>query len=213
MARFGRTLVTYTLYYSPGACSISPHTALREAGLGFELVRVDLGKKTYAPDGASYLEVNPKGYVPALRLPDRRVITENLVMIQYIADQVPGKHLAPEPTTFERLRFAELLVFISTELHKGLAPFYAKAANDEYKAAVTERLVKRFAYLSEQLNGMTWLSGESFSVADGYAFYCLRGWKMAAKQPFATPELAAYYERLLARPSIRAVLAAEGIEG
>ena len=205
--------MTYTLYYAPGACSISPHTALREAGLPFELVRVDLGKKTYG-DGANYLEVNPKGYVPALRIPDGRVITENLVMIQYIADQVPAKKLAPAPETgFTRIRFAELLVFISTELHKGLGPFYNPKATDDFKAAVKERLAKRFLYLGEQVGTKTYLLGDDFSVADGYAFYCLRGWKTVVQDPFPGLILPAYYERLLARPSIQAVLEAEKIQG
>ena len=205
--------MTYTLYYAPGACSISPHTALREAGLPFELSRVDLGKKTYEDGAKNYLEVNPKGYVPALRIPDGRVITENLVMIQYIADQVPEKKLAPAPESgWDRLRFAELLVFISTELHKGLGPLYNPKANEELKAAVKSRLVQRFAYLASVIGEKKYLLGDDFSVADGYDFYCLRGWKTVAKEPFPGNVLPVYYERLLARPSIQAVLAAEKIE-
>jgi glutathione S-transferase len=203
--------MTYTLYYSPGACSTSPHVALREAGLPFELVRVDLGKKTYG-EGADFLAVNPKGYVPALRLPDGHVLTENAVMIQFIADQVPDKKLAPPAGTFERLRFAEMLVFIATELHKGLSPLYNPKASDELKASIKDRLGKRFAYLGEQVGTKTYLYGDGFTVADGYLFYCLRGWKRIAKEPFPGAYLDGYYARLIERPSVQAVLDAEKLE-
>ena len=139
--------MTITLFYSPGACSISPHIALRESGLAFEIVRVDLGKKTYGPDGADYLKVCPKGYVPAVRLSDGQMLTENAVMIQYIADLVPEKHLATAAGTFERVRFAELLNFIATELHKGMSPMYNAKAGEEYKAFLEDRLTKRFLVL------------------------------------------------------------------
>ncbi len=132
-----------TLYYAPGACSINPHIALREAGLPFQLVKVDLRAKTIE-GGGSYLEVNPKGYVPALRLEDGQVLTENAVMAQYIADLAPAAKLAPPVGTMERLRLAEALVFIATELHKGMSPFYNPNATDELKASLKERLLLRW---------------------------------------------------------------------
>lgn len=204
--------MTITLFYSPGACSISPHVALRESGLPFEIVKVDLGKKTYGPDGADYLKVCPKGYVPAVRLGDGQMLTENAVMIQYIADLVPEKNLAPTPGTFERVRFAELLNFIATELHKGMSPMYNAKAGDEYKVFLKDRLTKRFLVLDEQLGERPWLWGDRFTVADGYASYVLRAWKRVVKAEIPGKHLNAYYERLLARPSVRDAMAAEGIE-
>jgi glutathione S-transferase len=199
----------HTLYYSPGACSLSPHIALRESELPFQLVKVDLRKKELE-GGGSYLDVNPKGYVPALRLPDDQVLTENAVMIQYIADLVPGKNLAPRPGTFERLRFSELVVFIATELHKGLGPLYQPKANDELKEAVKERLALRFAFLEKSLGGKPFLFGDELTVADGYAFYTLRAYQKTAHVTLLG-ELAAYYARLVERPSVAAALKAESI--
>jgi glutathione S-transferase len=200
----------YTLYYSPGACSLSPHIALREAELPFELVRVDLRKKEIA-GGGSYLEVNPKGYVPALRLPDGQVLTENAVMIQFIADLVPAKKLAPAVGTFERVRLAELLVFIATELHKGLGPLYNALASDELKASVKERLALRFAFLETSVAGKKYAFGDEFTVADGYAFYTLRAYQKTAHVAL-TGELASYYARLVERPSVKRALEVEGLE-
>jgi len=206
------------LYYTPGACSINPHIALRETGIPFELVKVDLRAKTLSTgsssgetEGASFLDVNPKGYVPALRLESGEVLTENLVMVQYIADLKPESKLAPANATMARIRLAEMLTFISTELHKGMSPFYNPAANDEFKASIKERLGARWAYLSHALGDKTWLFGDDFSIADSYAFYVLRSWKHVVKAEFSTPTLAAYYERLAARPTIATSLEAEGL--
>ncbi len=197
------------LYYTPGACSINPHIALREAGIPFELVKVDLRAKQI--EGGSFLDVNPKGYVPALRIESGDVLTENLVMAQYIADLKPESKLAPANGTMARIRLAEMLTFISTELHKGISPFYNPAANDEFKASITGRLGVRWAYLSDALGDKTWLFGDDFTIADSYAFYVLRSWKHVVKAEFATPTLAAYYERLAARPTVAAALEAEGL--
>lgn len=200
-----------TLYYTPGACSINPHIALREAGIPFDLVKVDLRAKTAGAEGGNYLDVNPKGYVPALRLESGDVLTENAVMVQYIADLKPESKLAPAPGTMARVRLAEMLTFIATELHKGIGPFYNPAASDEFKAATKARLGVRWAYLSDALGDKTWLFGDDFTVADSYAFYVLRSWKHVVKADFATPTLAAYYERLAARPAIAKALEVEGL--
>ncbi len=199
----------YTLYFSPGACSINPQIVLREAGLPFELVKVDLRAKKL-PDGTSFLEVNPKGYVPALRLPDGNVLTENVVMVQYLADLAPDAKLAPAFGTMERVRLAELLVFISTELHKGMGAFYNPLASAELKASLTERLNLRWGYLEKTLGEKPFLLGDRFGLADAYAFYVLRAWQRVHKQS-VSPGLAAYYARLAERPSVKASLEAEGI--
>jgi glutathione S-transferase len=200
-----------TLFHTPGACSINPHIALREAGLPFELVKVDLRAKTYE-GGGDYLAINPKGYVPALRLESGDVLTENVVMTQYIADLVPEKKLAPPVGTIERLRLAEALVFISTELHKGMSPFYNPLVTGELKASLAQRLGLRWAYLEKCVGEKRYLFGDGFTIADGYALYVLRAWQRVHKQEI-TPGLAAYYARLLDRPSVQQALEAEGLTG
>lgn len=199
----------YTLYFSPGACSINPQIVLREAKLPFELVKVDLRAKKL-PDGGSYLDVNPKGYVPALRLPDGSVLTENVVMVQYLADQAPDAQLAPANGTLERLRLAELLVFITTELHKGMGPFYNPLASVELKASLAERLGLRWGYLETTLGEKPFLVGDRFGLADAYAFYVMRAWQRVHKQTLPA-KLEAYYARLAERPSVKASLEAEGL--
>nr|HEX4312613.1 glutathione transferase GstA [Kofleriaceae bacterium] len=203
---------SYRLYYAPGACSISPHVALREAKLPFELVKVDLRAKT-AANGDDWLAMNPKGYVPALRAPNGDVITEGAIMVQYIADHAPTSKLAPPAGTMDRVRLAEALHFIATELHKGSSPLYNPVANEDYKVQLRERLSSRFAVLASMVHGHTWLMGEQFTVADPYAFYVMRAWKKVFHQDLGTwPDLAAYYDRLAARPTIAESLKAEGLE-
>lgn len=203
-----------TLYYSPGACSLSPHIALREADLAFQLVRVDLKAKKLADAGAGdWLSINPKGYVPALRLPDGQLLTEGAVIVQYVADQRPDARLVPPAGTFERYRQQEWLHFIATELHKGMGPLYSAAANEDYKAVVRERVASRFATIAEALRGKPFLGGDRFGIADGYAFYVARSWQHALKQDLARwPELVDYYGRLAGRPAVAAALEVEGIK-
>ena len=202
--------MSFTLYYAPGACSLSPHVALREAGLPFDLVKVDLRNKTL-PDGSDYRAVSPKGYVPALRLPNGELLTENAVMIQYIADSAPEKELAPKLGTFERVRLAELLNFIATELHKGMSPLYNPSIGDAYRAALVDRLALRFAILDERLGKGPFLFGERFTVADGYGFYVMRAFQKTAKLPLHTERLKEYYARMSERPTVKAALEAEGL--
>lgn len=197
------------LYYTPVACSLSPNIALREAGLPFELDRIDLKTKK-AASGKNYLDVNPKGYVPALELDDGRVITEGVAIVQYIADQAPESGLAPPAGTFERVRLQEWLNFIATELHKGMAPAYSPLASDELKQVTRERVGSRLAFLGKQLEGKRYLLGDRFSIADGYAFYAMRLWQRVTKADL--PEgLSAYYARIAERPAVKAALAAEGL--
>jgi glutathione S-transferase len=203
-------MANYVLYYTPGACSISPHIALRESGLPFTLDKVDLrAKKTAAGD--DFFTVNPSGYVPALRLPDGAVLTENAVMTQYIADQRPDAKLAPVAGTMARYRLMEWLNFIATELHKGTSPLFNPALGEgDYRTQLLKRLAARWDHLVKGIAGKPFLTGEQFTIADGYAFYVMRVWQRALNQQLA-PGLVDYYQRLAARPSIAAALEAEGI--
>jgi len=202
--------MTLKLFYSPGACSLSPHIALREAGLQFELVQVDLAAKK-TEHGENFLAINPKGYVPALLTESGELITEGAIIVQYIADQKPESGLAPAAGTPERRRLQEWLHFIATELQKGLGPINNPKANDELRQALKQRLFLRFDFLSKSLEGKDYLLGNRFSVADGYAFYVLRGLRRLEGQAAfeQRPVLKAYFERLSARPAIQAVLQAE----
>jgi glutathione S-transferase len=197
------------LYYSPAACSLSPHIALREAGLPFELVRVNLqDKKTIT--GQDLFAINPKGLVPVLELDDGKVLTEAAVIVQYVADQAPAKKLAPPCGTPERYRLAEWLNYVATELHKGFAPLFKPTTPDAYKAVVRENLAKQFDYLDDELSGRNYLM-DDFTVADGYLFTILN-WSHFLKidlAPFTNVE--AFMKRLAARPSVRQALQAEGL--
>lgn len=200
------------LYYTPGTCSLAPHIALREVGLRFELVRVDVMRGKSLPDGSPFSRINPKGYVPALELDDGRILTEGAVILQYIGDLRPEIGVVPRSGTFERLRVQEWLVFIATELHKVLGPLASTKANDEYKASAKDNLELRFGFLSTSLEGKDWLVGDDFSVADAYALFALRAWERMAKiEPAEWPALAAYRRRIESRPSVRAALDAEGL--
>jgi glutathione S-transferase len=201
----------YLLYYSPGACSLSPHIALLETDQSFTLERVDLRTKQTA-SGEDYLAINPNGYVPTLRLPDGNLLTEGAVTVQYIADQRPASQLAPPAGTFARYRMLEWLSFIGTELHKGMAPFYNALASDDYKTQLAGRFAKRWAHVEKLLDGKPFLFGDHFTIIDGYMFYVLRAWQRSAKRELAEwPGLVAYYQALAIRPTIAAALAAEGI--
>ena len=198
------------LYFSPGACSLSPHIALREAGLSFEMVKVDLSTKQTA-DGADFKAINPKGYVPVLQLDDGSVLTEGPAIVQYIADQAPASKLAPAAGTLERYRLMEWLNYIISEMHKSFSPLFNPKASDELKAMVRDALAQRFDYLSTQLQGKTYLMGETFTVADGYLFTVL-GWTVPTQIDLSKwPVLTAYVDRIVARPAVRAAMQAEGL--
>ena len=198
-------------YYTPGACSLSPHIALREAGLPFELVQVDLAKKELK-SGGSFLAVNPKGYVPAIVLDDGALLTEGAIIVQYIADQKPEKNLAPKSGTKERLKLKEWLHFIATELHKGFGPINNPKSNPELKEVFRDRLNSRFEFLARSLEGKQYLLGDQFSVADGYAYYTLRNLrKLDAAAVDGNRVLKEYFDRVAARPAVREALQAEGL--
>lgn len=198
------------LYFSPGACSLSPHIALREAGLSFEAVRVSIKSRKTA-DGADFDAINPKGYVPVLEWDDGERLTEGPAIVQWIADQAPASGLAPAAGTRERVRLQEWLGFINSELHKGFGPLFSPAFDDAAKAAAKAALEKRLDWLEAQWQGRTHLMGEGFSVADGYLFTVL-GWGGHVGIDLARwPALQAFHARVGARPAVQAALRAEGL--
>ena len=198
------------LFYSPGACSLSPHIVLRETGLPFELIQANLKNKTLA-DGSDFKAVNPKGYVPALVLNDGTLITEGPAIVQYLADQVPEKKLAPPNGTIQRVRLQEWLNFISTELHKSFSPLFGWPINDEAKGLFKQRLMLRLAVVDEHLAKNDYLLGEAFSVADAYLFVVTNWPPMVGVDISGFKHLAAFRERVGARPSVMAALEAEGL--
>lgn len=198
------------LYYAPGACSLSPHIVLREAGVPVELARVDLATKKLE-SGDDFGTVNEKGYVPALVLDNGEVLTEGPAIIQYIADQKPQSGLAPKAGTLERYRLQEWLNFIATEIHKSFSPLFNKAASDDWKQAATANLSKRFDYLSTRLAGKSYLLGEKFSVADAYLFTVLNWTGFVGIDLSRWPVLKAYHARVAARPRVQEALQAEGL--
>jgi glutathione S-transferase len=164
-----------TLYYAAGACSLSPHIALREAELEFSLEKVDFKAGKRLPDGTPFAQLNPKDYVPALKLENGEVLTEGVAIVQYIADLRPSLRLAPAAGSFERVRLQEWLNFIATELHKGLGAFFLRGATEELKHAAKDRMAARLDFVSERLRDGGHLMGRDFTVADGYLLYFLRG--------------------------------------
>jgi glutathione S-transferase len=200
------------LYFSPHACSFSPHIALREAGLDFELVRVDLATHKL-PDGSDFSRINPKGYVPVLELDNGAVLTEGPVIVQYIADLKPESGLAPAAGTFERYRLQEWLGFINSEVHKGFVPLFEPETPDEYKTIARQSLINRLAFLADHLAGNTFLMGKQFTVADGYLFTVLNWCQWTGVDLKQWPSLVAFQERVSGRPSVREARAAEAAKG
>jgi glutathione S-transferase len=199
------------LYYSPGACSLSPHIALLEAGLPYELVRVDVRAKKLE-NGDDFLQVNPKGQVPALRLDSGELVTEGPVIVQMIADRAAGKNLAPGRDSAERYKLLEWLNFITTELHKNFSPMFAPMLSDETKAFFKDRLMGKLKYLDGQLAGRDYLLGSQFTVADGYLFTMLFWAEDRLKFDLSgLPNLVAYKARIAARPKVQEALTKEGL--
>jgi len=198
------------LYYAPGACSLSPHIALLEAGLPVQLVKVDNGNKTFE-GGGDFWKVNGKGYVPALELPNGQVLTEGPAIVQYIADQNPDARLAPKAGTLERYRLQEWLNFITSEIHKNFSPLFNKTAAPEWKAGATANLTKRFDWLATQLEGKSYLTGDQFTVADGYLFTVLSWTKHVGIDLNKWPSLLAFQARVASRPKVQEALKAEGL--
>ncbi|MDR1708498.1 MAG: glutathione transferase GstA [Candidatus Accumulibacter sp.] len=196
------------LYFCPGACSFSPHVALREAGLPFELVKVDL-KTGKLPGGGDFARINPKGYVPALELDNGAVLTEGPAIVQYIADLKPESGLAPKAGTLERYRLQEWLGFINSEIHKGFGPLFNPATPEAEKAAAREKLAKRLDFTAERLAKSDFLLGNAFTVADGYLYTVLNWTQWTGIDLARWPALAAFQKRIADRPSVKAALAAE----
>jgi glutathione S-transferase len=197
------------LYYTPAACSQAPHIALRELGIDFEPVKVDLAKHTL-PDGSDFRAINPKGYVPLLELDDGTRMTEASVLLQYVADLKPGT-LAPKFGTLERWKLMEALAFIATEVHKGFGPLW----NPQTPADVRERTIKalgnRFSLLSETLGKQPYVTGANYTVADIYLFV-VSNWSHYHKVDLSPwPALTAFQARIAARPAVQATLQAEGL--
>lgn len=198
------------LYYSPGACSLSPHIALQEAGLAYTPVLAST-KSHKLQDGTDYYTINALGYVPVLELDNGERLREGPAIVQYIADQVPDKQLAPANGTLARYRLQEWLTFIGTELHKGFSPLFNAATPEDYKPMVRERLLQRLQWVDGQLAGKQYLMGDQFTVADGYLF-TVTNWTQPTKLDISgLANLAAYRERVGARPAVQAAMKAEGL--
>jgi glutathione S-transferase len=198
------------LYYSPGACSLSPHIALCEAGLPYDLIKVDLKAKKLE-NGDDYLKINPKGQVPALALDSGELVTEGPVIVQMIADRVAAKNLAPARDSAERYKLLEWLNFVGTELHKNFGPMFSPVLADDAKAFFKDRVMGKFRYLDGVLAGRDYLMGKQFTVADGYLFTML-AWADRMKFDLsAMPNLLAYKARVGARPMVQQALIKEGL--
>jgi glutathione S-transferase len=199
------------LYYSPGACSMAAHIVLQASGLPFQAIAAPTKTKVL-PDGSDYRAINPLGYVPLLELDNGERLTECPVIMQYIADQVPAKNLAPANGTMARYRLQAWLTFISTELHKGgFGVFFNPAANAEFKAAMGERLAGRLRWVNEQLEGKTYLTGDDFTAADAYLFTVTNWAKPTGVDLSPYGNLLAFRERAGALPAVQATMKAEGL--
>lgn len=198
------------LYYVPGACSLAPHIVALEAGLTVELDQVNLADRTTA-SGEAFAVVNPKGYVPALRLESGDVLTEASAIVQYLAEKAPQAGLAPAPGTPERYKLLEWLGFISTEIHKGFGPLWNKANPEAVRQAAIDKLQQRFEYLDKHLAGRSYLLGEAFSIADAYAFTVINWTNFHGLDISRHRNLGAFLARVAARPKVQEALKAEGL--
>lgn len=200
------------LFYAPGACSLSPHIALCEAGLDFDLAKVDLGAKT-VEDGSDFNAVNPKGYVPVLQLDNGEYLTEGPAIVQYIADQNPDCGLAPAAGTTDRYRLQEWLTFLNSEVHKNFSPLFNPTSTDDMKTAASAALDQRLTYIAEQLEGKNFLLGDTFTAADGYLFTILGWGQFVGIDIGKWPALGAYAGNIAQRPAVQKAMQAEGLLG
>jgi glutathione S-transferase len=198
------------LYYSPGACSLSPHIALHEAGLPFEHVLAST-KTHKLNDGTDYYGINPKGYVPTLEFDDGTRLTEGPAIVQWIADQVPEKKLAPPAGTMDRYRLMEWLNFITSEIHKSAGVLFNPAIPEEAKVIYRDKMLGRFKYVDQQLEGRQFLMGDTFTVADCYMFVVTNWAKPLNVDISGLKNLTAYHARIAARPSAQAAMKHEGL--
>ncbi|WP_341908944.1 glutathione transferase GstA [Polaromonas sp. YR568] len=198
------------LYYSPGACSLSPHITLHESGLKFQHMLAPT-KTHKLEDGTDYYTINPLGYVPLLELDDGTRLTEGPAIVQYIADLVPEKKLAPANGTLARYQLQSWLTFIGTELHKGFSPLFNAATPADYKPIVIDRLMSRLKWVDAQLAGKQYLMGETFSVADPYLFTVTNWAPRVGVDISGFANIAAFRERMAARPAVQAAMKEEGL--
>jgi len=198
------------LYFSPGACSLSPHIVLKEAGLAFEGVLTPT-KTHQTPDGTDYYTINPLGYVPLLELDDGTRLREGPAIIQYIADQVPTKNLAPANGTLARYRLQEWLTFIGTEIHKGFSPLFNPNVPADTKTMFKDKLLQRLQWVDGELAGKQFLLGEHFSVADAYLFTTTNWAKPMNIDLSGFANIVAWRERVSARPAVQEAMKAEGL--
>ena len=198
------------LYYSPGACSLSPHIILNEAGLKHTVAKTNLKDKTI-DGGGDYKLKNPHGYVPALELDDGTILTEGPAIVQYIADKAPEKKLAPMPGTVERAKMQSWLNFVSTELHKGFSPLFNPAMPEEAKKLFREKLMQRFEVLDRHFGKDQFLMGDHFTLPDAYLFTVLNWTKPTNIDISQFKNLTAYHARIGARPAVQSAMKAEGL--
>lgn len=198
------------LYYSPGACSLASHIALYETGLPFEIDRlIKTTKMTVG--GEDFMKINPKGYVPTIKLDDGSILTEGAAVLQYIADQKPDSGLAPKAGTMERYRLQEWLTFIGTEIHKSFSPMFNKDTTEEVKNNARNNLTKRLAHVETQLANKPYLMGDHFTVADAYLFVVVNWSNHVGFDLGPFPKLKEYLARIAARPAVQAAMKAEGL--
>ncbi len=198
------------LYYSPGACSLSPHIALEEAGLAYEAVAAPTKTHKLA-DGTDYYSINPLGYVPLLELDDGTRLREGPAIVQYIADQVPAKNLAPANGTLARYQLQSWLTFVGTELHKNFGPLFNPGTADDIKTAAKDKIGGRLKWVEGELAGRQYLMGDTFTVADGYLFTILTWAAHLGMDLSSCPNLVAYRTRIAARPAVIEAMKAEGL--
>jgi glutathione S-transferase len=197
------------LYYAPGACSQAPHILMHEIGLSHDAERVDLKNKV-TESGRNYLEINPKGAVPALELDNGEVLTENAVVLQYLGDRAGSPDALPPVGTLRRYRVLELVNFITTELHKSFAPLFSPEAGDETKRFMTANVGKKLDYLENRLGEGPFLMGDELTIADPYLFV-ITSWADKMLGLDRWPNLRAFHQRMMQRPSVRNVLQFEGL--
>ena len=197
------------LYYSPGACSQAPHILLHELGLSHDAAKVDLKTKTLE-DGSSYLDINPKGAVPALELDSGEVLTENAVVLQYLGDRSGLGEVLPPMGDFRRYRVLEWVNFITTELHKSFGPLFKADASDETKTMFRKLIGERFDHVEKELGDGPFLCGDTLTLADPYLFVML-GWGDKLIGLDKWPNLRAFRARMMERDSVRQVLGFEGL--
>lgn len=198
------------LFFKAGSCSLSPHIILEELGINYTTETVDLQTKITGSN-QNYLEINPKGYVPALQLDDGEVLTEGPAIVQYLADKYPEKHLAPANGTIERYRMQSWLTFIGTELHKSCGAFFNPAAKDDWRAIAMANIERRLNYINDHLKNNNYLLGNQYSVADAYLFTVLNWMKYIKVDLNKWQNIPEYQQRIFARPAVQATMKAEGL--